>query len=256
MALKPFARIPLTRSAASSASSASSAGSGRAESASAGFGRICTVRISFAGLLAGGIILLIALGWMFAFGVIVGRGYDPEEKLPKLASLLPKQENGQDRNNGRDGEAEEPAILKAEELTFMRDLRLPGTGEAAPPAHTPAPAPAAPSVPAGPAAPAAPPAPGSEQARKPAAGKYDFVFQVAAFKNSSQSDTLRERLEDEGLRTRMTIDKDNKGKPRWYRVQVILRGTEADAEAVMGILQKVRLRDARVVSKTAAGKSR
>lgn len=240
MALKPFARIPLTRPAASSASSA---GSGRAESAPTGFGRTCTVRISFAGLLAGGIILLIALGWMFAFGVIVGRGYDPEEKLPKLASLLPRQDTGRDVQS----EAEEPGILKAEELTFMRDLRLPSTGGAALPAPTPPSAPAAPPVPA---------EPGPEQARKPDTGKYVFVFQVAAFKNSSQSDNLRERLEEEGLRTRMTIEKDNKGKPRWYRVQVILRGTEADAEEVMGILQKVRLRDARVISKTAAGKSR
>lgn len=242
MALKPFARIPLTRPAAPSVSSG---GAGRAENAPKGLGRTCTVRISFAGLLAGSIILLIALGWMFAFGVIVGRGYDPEEKLPKLASLLPRQDSGQEVRT----EAEESGILKAEELTFMRDLRLPA-GETAPPAPPP---PAAPSVPAAPSAQAAP---ASEQERKPDTDKYDFVFQVAAFKNSSQSDNLRERLEEEGLRTRMTIEKDNKGKPRWYRVQVILRGTEANAEEVMGILQKVRLKDARVVSKTAVGKSR
>ena len=84
MALKPFARIPLTRSPGSSGSSASSGGGG-SENGPLGLGRTCTLRVSFAGLLASAIILMIALGWMFAFGVIVGRGYDPEEKLPRLA---------------------------------------------------------------------------------------------------------------------------------------------------------------------------
>lgn len=243
MALKPFARIPLTRPAGSSGSSGSSGGSG-SENGLLGLGRTCTLRVSFAGLLVSAIILAIALGWMFAFGVIVGRGYDPEEKLPRLAGLLPRQETGQE--DSADAAEPAPGILKAEELTFMRDLRLPPTGETAPAEPTP-PAPVQ-------TAPA--PAPETEQAKAPDTTRYEFVFQVAAFKNSSQSDNLRERLEGEGLRTRMTIEKDNKGKPRWYRVQVILRGTEADAEEVTRILHKARLRDARVVSKTAAGTNR
>ena len=241
MALKPFARIPLTRSPGSSGSSASSGGGG-SENGPLGLGRTCTLRVSFAGLLASAIILMIALGWMFAFGVIVGRGYDPEEKLPRLAGLLPRQESGQE--TPADAAEPDPGILKAEELTFMRDLRLPPTGETAPAEPTP------------PDAVQSAPAPAPEEAKTPDTTNFEFVFQVAAFKNSSQSDNLRERLEGEGLRTRMTIEKDNKGKPRWYRVQVILRGTEADAEEVTRILHKARLRDARVVSKTAVGTSR
>ena len=134
MALKPFARIPLTRSPGSSGSSASSGGGG-SENGPLGLGRTCPLRVSIAGLLASALILMIALGWMFAIGVIVGRGYDPEEKLPRLAGLLPRQESGQE--TPADAAEPDPGILKAEELTFMRDLRLPPTGETAPAEPTP-----------------------------------------------------------------------------------------------------------------------
>ena len=38
--------------------------------------------------------------------------------------------------------------------------------------------------------------------------KYDFVFQAVAYKSKDSADKLCERMEGEGLRTRMTIEKD------------------------------------------------
>ena len=79
--------------------------------------------------------------------------------------------------------------------------------------------------------------------------KYDFVFQAVAYKSKDSADKLRERMEGEGLRTRMTIEKDNKGRPKWFRVQVLVRGTDADASAAKQVLVKMGLKDATQVSK-------
>ena len=75
-----------------------------------------TISLSFSGLITSGIITIIAIGWIFAFGVIVGRGYNPEKKMPELARLLPPPE-------GQDAPKEAKGILKPEELTFMTDLK-------------------------------------------------------------------------------------------------------------------------------------
>ena len=93
---------------------------------------------------------------------------------------------------------------------------------------------------------AATPKPGAASADK---AKYDFVFQAVAYKSKDSADKLRERMEGEGLRTRMTIEKDNKGRPKWFRVQVLVRGTDADASAAKQVLVKMGLKNATQVSK-------
>ena len=244
---------------------------GGAPSADRMAGRSFTIRLSLSGLITAGIIALIGLGWIFAFGVIIGRGYDPAQKIPELARLMPAQPAG----NATEG-AENAAILKPEELTFMQDLKQRPGVEGDVLASRPAPAPGAAS-PAGAAAPkgAAPASPTTAASAAPAsappgtgAGRsgqstpaptstvYDIVFQVVAYKNSSQADSLRERLEQDGLRTRMTIEKDAAGKARWYRVQVLSKGTDEEAAAVKARLAKLGLKDATVASKKPATRNR
>ena len=46
-----------------------------------------------------------------------------------------------------------------------------------------------------------------------------------------------------------TSEKDNKGRPKWFRVQVLVRGTDADASAAKQVLVKMGLKDATQVSK-------
>ena len=272
MSLSPFSRIKLKKNDASSSGGGGAVAASSSE-AGRGFSRKYTVRVSFAGLLAGSIILVIALGWVFAFGVIVGRGYDPEKKLPELARLLPPQE-GQNGANSQAAEGD-ASILKPSELNFMTALKqrgdgsqgAEGTSQGAPQAAGAAGATASATA-AGQAAPAqqkpgaAPAAVQPKTSATPEAdknsdkGKYDFVFQTAAFKVSSQADALRERLEGEGLRTRLAADKEVKGKTRWFRVQVLLRGTEADAANTKQILDRMGLKDSRITSRTAVGRSR
>lgn len=191
------------------------------------------------------VVTVIAFGWVFAFGVIVGRGYSPEKQMPALAGLLPQQTQP----------APEPPqdILKAEDLTFMTDLKQ---------------KPGAPTIPTRMSNSTNATAPVSVDGKpdeKPAAATpkpqqpvalFDYVLQVAAFKNSSQADTLREKLEGAGLRTRMAVEKAPNGKARWYRVQVLLRGTEEDVTGAKDVLVRSGIKDAQVASKKPAGRSR
>ena len=216
------------------APSRSAEGEGDAKSS----GRKYTFSLSFSGLITSGIIAIIAIGWIFAFGVIVGRGYNPEKKMPELARLLPPPEGAEEAPKEAKG------ILKPEELTFMTDLKQAqpaaagAKGEKAPKA---VPVPAAPSA---------------QPASTPAEPKYDFVFQAVAYKNKESADKLRERMEKEGLRSKMSIEKDSKGRPKWFRVQVLVRGTDADAAATKQSLAKLGLKDATQASKKPVSKGR
>lgn len=231
MSLMPFSSRPSSRSA----------GNGTAGGDKSLSSRKYTITLSFSGLVTSGIIAIIAIGWIFAFGVIVGRGYNPEKKLPELAKLLPPPEGAQEAARKAQG------ILKPEELTFMTDLKQTGAVPAA--AAKPD---VKPARPAGqPSAPAPQPAPAPADK-----AKYDFVFQAVAYKNRESADRLRERMEGEGLRTRMTIEKDNRGRPKWFRVQVLVRGTDADAAETKQLLAKMGLKDATQISKKAVGRGR
>ncbi len=200
-------------------------------------GRTYTVRLSLSSLVTSVIVLIIGLGWVFAFGVIVGRGQNPEQEMPGLSSLLPPPR-----------EEAKPEILRPEELTFMNDLKQrPALGAASQP--QPAPPRSAPAAAAGRAPESAP----ARAVQTPeTGGRYDFVFQIVAYKNSGQADTLRERLEGQGMRTRMTIERNAAGKPKWYRVQVLLRGTEADAARVREELGRAGLKDVILASRKPA----
>ena len=187
MSLMPF----------SSRSSSRSSGGGDAGGEKKLSNRKYTISLSFSGLITSGIITIIAIGWIFAFGVIVGRGYNPEKKMPELARLLPPPE-------GQDAPKEAKGILKPEELTFMTDLKQ--------------------TQPAANAAPNKPEAKAAHPTSQPVAAATPKPEAASA-------------------------EKDNKGRPKWFRVQVLVRGTDADASAAKQVLVKMGLKDATQVSK-------
>lgn len=74
--------------------------------------------------------------------------------------------------------------------------------------------------------------------RKPAPSaepKFDYVYQAAAFRGREDGDALRARLEEKGLRTRL------QKSGRVYLVQVLLRGSEREAENVRETLRRMGL---------------
>ena len=78
-------------------------------------------------------------------------------------------------------------------------------------------------------------APAKPQAATNAAPLYDFVFQVAAFRNVDDADRLRQRLEGQGLRTR------GQKSGKLTLVMVHMRGTDLDAANLKEELQRMRL---------------
>lgn len=224
--------------------------------------RVFTLRLSLASLLGIGLVALIGVGWAFAFGMIIGRGFEPEQKLPVLGRLTPQPQTEAPQENSE--------IIKAEELTFMADLKSHPTLSTEQPAPsetksaeaaktgTPKQADAGKST-QGKTADAA--KTGQTKAQTPPQGKpqsstptppapaaaggqtYNFVFQVIAYKKPEQAEAFRDKLENAGLRTRLQVEKDKQGKPRTYSLQVLIKGTDADADAARAIMARHGAKD-------------
>lgn len=218
--------------------------------------RSYTLRLTASSIMTAVIVLVIGIGWSFVLGVMVGRGYNPEKKIPQLASFLPKEDEEVQAATSRMGEnAPVDKIMRAEDLSYSASLKgKPGQGKLAPPPPKAGSEPkpknmqnatipvatahdlAAVSQPGLPAAasmpPAAPPIVEKNQPA-PAATKpqaiFDFTFQTATFKDTDSVDKLRARLEGAGLRTRM---EKTSGKTPLYKVMVLYRGSAESAQEV------------------------
>lgn len=229
-------------------------------------GRAPFLRLRFSSLLALAFLGVAAIALAYVGGVMTGRASASAER--RLAAVTagsaaprPAAQEGV-AGGAQEGAQEGPGILAAEELRFARALRN-EDGAPEPAAQRPAPAqvpvqvpPAAPQTPgllpgqmpaqlpgeAAQALPGAVPAPAGAAAPQPVAQApaqpgpmQDYVFQMGAFRDEDSVDSLRQRLEGRGLRTRM----QREGK--LYVVLVLLRGDAARAEEVMRIAEELRL---------------
>ena len=216
-------------------------------------------------------VFLVAAAVVLAYlgGVMSGRAYWKAHPQP-VASKQSTAANGavspatapDDDGPTPGGAAAGPAdaaaepkqkVLAAEELRFSRVLRNDAaTGDAPlkpmPPMTPVQPKPAGvvqAGVPQGAAAQAVPGAQGAQGqsaaqasgiAKAPqVSGLYDYVFQVGAFKEADAVDSLRQRLEGRGMRTKM----ERSGK--LYVVLVLLRGDDARAAEVQRATESMGL---------------
>lgn len=232
-----------------------------------------TIRVTFSSLISAGIVTLIGLGWVFMLGVIVGRGYHPEQKVPELARILPAQPH---TAPPAPAQAQRNDVIKAEELKFMNSLkgRPTGNNTTAAPASATATTAKAPQKaveqkvvdqkgekPAKPSAKELAEAKARDNARKAQEQKaeaarkaqaekkakadaakteaekkdaFDYVYQVAAFKEEGPAKVMRGKLESAGLRARVETQKDK--TVTWYRILVSFRGTPEDTRALRATL--------------------
>ncbi len=65
-----------------------------------------------------GIVAVLGISWVFILGILVGRGYRPEEAVPELAQIMPSTETPATLES-----SQPPTVLKPEELQFMEDLQ-------------------------------------------------------------------------------------------------------------------------------------
>ena len=198
------------------------------------------------------IVMLACIGWAFFMGYMVGHGQNPGEEMRELTGIgRPDRETLAEMDKAMAGS--EDAGLR-DKLADLSRQPVGGAPAAANASAAPASAPAAKSpypfnkpsdnglaawgnAPKGAAQPASEKtaAPAKPQAATNGAPLYDFVFQVAAFRNVDDADRLRQRLEGQGLRTR------GQKSGKLTLVMVHMRGTDLDAANLKEELQRMRL---------------
>ena len=210
------------------------------------------------------IVMLACIGWAFFMGYMVGHGQNPGEEMRELTGIgRPDRETLAEMDKAMAGSEDAGLRDKLADLSRQPVGGAPaapdGDAAAAPAAAAnasaaPAAAPAAKSpypfnkpsdsglaawgnAPKGAAQPASEKtaAPAKPQAATNGAPLYDFVFQVAAFRNVDDADRLRQRLEGQGLRTR------GQKSGKLTLVMVHMRGTDLDAANLKEELQRMRL---------------
>lgn len=199
--------------------------------------RKIVLSLSFTTVLTFVFLVIAAMSAAYIWGVMSGRHLDPDVsvKAESPATPLPV-------TTPEDSQAPVSEILKPQELDFVHALRgdtrpvLPGPEaaheEKVLPAQAPEPdAQASAEAPATSAGAPQPPAADAGQS----GAYFDYVFQVAALKDERAADSLREKLEGRGLRTRM----ERSGK--LLIVLTPLRGDAVRAAEVYAIMRELRL---------------
>lgn len=247
---------------------------------------VYTINVTLPSLISAGIVAIIGFGWVFVLGVIVGRGYNPEERLG-IDRIMPKPAVNASQPTPMPG-----GVIKPEELQFMDSLRAkpaPVSGNAGvavnaseivakngkkdqkpdpkadtrsdpkKDAKTAAKADAKADSKASQKAEAKPDAKkddkkaaattaaapkdvkDSKDAKaaesKPADGeRFDYVYQVAAYKAADPANALKAKLEASGIKVRLDSSVDN--GVSWYRLNALFRGTPEDTRQLRAALAK------------------
>lgn len=193
-----------------------------------------TFELGPAGVIGLGSVAALIMAWLFILGVLVGRGYKPESVILEFGHFVPPLIKGE---SGGDS----PKPLLPEELRFFDTLKEKAKQPAMPPAPPRReaipevrPTPPAAQEPTKAASPSLPPTLQSVQT-VPAAERFEFVYQAAAFRTEAQARAFQQRISDVG--GAVSVEMSVLDGRSWYRALVTIRGSAADAKQV-----KVRLR--------------
>lgn len=194
---------------------------------------------------------LFVLIWVFIFGVMLGRGHNPEDVVPELAKVMPSPVAP------AGAPANAPADTTINDVLTSQDLKYHDTLKSKDPVEKPRPpAPvqqAAQPQPAAPAKPQTPPPAAPKPAQQAAAPKpapavspapptsttqkedsdktvYNYIYQVAAFNNSTAAQAMQKKLQDGGVSSRIT--QTESGGTVWYRLLVSFKGKPEDTRAL------------------------
>lgn len=261
---------------------------------------VYTINVTLPSLISAGIVAIIGFGWVFVLGVIVGRGYNPEERLG-IDRIMPKPAVNASQPTPMPG-----GVIKPEDLQFMDSLRAkpaPVSGNAGvavnaseivaknakkdqkPDPKKDAKTAAKPEAKAdsktaqkaeakpdakkddkkATATTAAVPkdAKDSKDARdskdakaaesKPADGeRFDYVYQVAAYKAAYPANALKAKLEASGIKVRLDSSVEN--GVSWYRLNALFRGTPEDTRQLRAALARHGIDKVILRSKTPASR--
>ncbi len=201
-----------------------------------------TLNLDFSSIMTAITVLVGCIVISFMMGVIVGRD---EEPLPGMQRILPQKQDGtlsdaatkdaQGKGSTKENGASGEKIMTPEELKYASALKGKGGSSADKKGDASKPVVTAPKGDAKKEDATKPKAP--TKATDDAQALFDFVFQVSSLKDEKAVDTLREQLEGEGLRTRMSKSGD------YLIVFVLLRGTVQQAQEVRARMIALKLGD-------------
>jgi cell division septation protein DedD len=226
--------------------------------------RLLTLRIRLSVLIGAVMLLLTGVICIFILGVIMGRGYNVQEKIGVLAQALPgppesvsnAESSGwpESRHSsvatGETGKADaadldelfkNDSLLKGEELRFKDNLKTPYTQAGADESGFAQPARTAAEAAGGIAASSAPftATAGNVRAGDPV---YEYVFQVSSLNQLNQAEALVQKLKAGGHDSRVEIYRT--AQKTWYRVIVTFKGRAADLEAFKTQLKRFNINEA------------
>ncbi len=229
------------------------------------FKRTFTLEYTLPTLITVSIFMLFAVGFIFAFGLMIGHGYNPEEEMPEIAALIPEaqEEIPQPQNE----------ILRPEDLEFMTALKKDEMqAENEPPLEEEGTEEvlelgleASPDL-----------KPDLTQNTEQHSGEiimspqegpatiqptelllpqestiYNFTYQVIAYKQKDNADSLAARLKAAGFQSIVQSVLNTSGQAEWYRVYITFRATEEQAKTAIEGLSRFGIRDTLLISKKA-----
>ncbi len=202
-------------------------------------------------ILMASLVAFIGLGIFFTFGIIVGRDLTPAGQAVALETI-----SATNRNNP----TENTEVLKPEELQYAELKIVPATEEEQEVVQVQMPDGTIITGTIDPTTGAITPLPLTEGATITQAEAipvieepqvpliYDFSLRAASFKEAAQADSLRQRLEGDGMRTQLITEKV--GNTTWYYVHINFRGNEENFNTMRSSLNKYRISGTILKSKT------
>ncbi len=220
-------------------------------------------------LIGASALLVVGVIWIFIFGVLVGRGYQPELSLPELARFMPDAP-------ANATSMQRPELLKAEELQFHDALKeksirtpvpVPAIKEGkkpSPPSHRKktiaktAPSPTKSSIAKQSATKrtiakqsavkrsqvtqqvSTPKKPSDEQ-------RFNYVYQTASFREKQAAEGFKQKIISLGLTPE--IEKILHKGVAWYRVNVRFKGTPMETRGLKAKLSTIGVKKPLIRSK-------
>ena len=211
--------------------------------------RTITVTLSIPAVISSIIALCIGLTWVFFLGIILGRGHTPEARIPELERIMPQAQTAQAPQvvtpaphtpappaptAQETAEAQRNTVIDQGDLGYRESLKPspPPRGQRQ---NTKPGQPGASQKPQAGAKPET--AGGKSVAGKPADNKpsgkeqaFNYVYQVAAYKDAPSSDKMAEKLKKTGIQAR--TQKEVEDGKTWFKTVVDFRGTPDDTNGL------------------------
>ncbi|WP_320006713.1 SPOR domain-containing protein [Maridesulfovibrio sp.] len=210
------------------------------------------------GLCAGAVGALCAF---FVLGILLGRGYQPEKDVPKIAMMLPSQsQNGSGEVKG--------GVLKPEELDYIDQLKKKPESAVQPQVTKAEPKKETAAKPEKKAEPEKTETPAVKITEKPVvvvqaepeppveidnpvavtAPSYRYIYQAASFGDNARAQSFADKLISSGLDSYVEAGKG--GNRTWYRVFVRHTGTADSTSGMKKTLAKFGIKKPLLKSKT------